>query len=192
VLRPKLLLLDEPLGALDKQLREEMQVELKSIQRESEITFIFVTHDQEEAMRMSDRIAVFNSGRVEQVGSPREVYERPQTAFVSGFLGTSNLLQPADSKKLFGATGLASLRPEHIKLVASATSISGDESAAEAVVVDAAYMGANMLYLLETVDGVRLSVTRVNEELPGETNGLAVGDRVLAKWKKSHVTSIPN
>lgn len=192
VLRPKLLLLDEPLGALDKQLREEMQVELKSIQRESEITFIFVTHDQEEAMRMSDRIAVFNAGRVEQVGSPREVYERPQTAFVSGFLGTSNLLHPTESKGLLGVNGLASLRPEHIKLVTPATTLSADEAGAEMVVIDSAYMGANMLYLLETSDGVRLSVTRVNEELPGETNGLAVGDRVLAKWKKSHVTSIPN
>ena len=93
VLRPKVLLLDEPLGALDKQLREEMQVELKTIQREAGITFVFVTHDQEEAMRMSDRIAVFNEGRIVQLGTPHEVYENPATAFVAGFLGVSNLLK---------------------------------------------------------------------------------------------------
>ena len=91
--RPRVLLLDEPLGALDLKLREQMQVELKSIQRDVGITFLFVTHDQEEALTMSDRIAVFNDGRIEQVGTPSEVYERPATAFVAGFVGTSNLLQ---------------------------------------------------------------------------------------------------
>ncbi len=90
--RPRVLLLDEPLGALDLKLREEMQIELKTIQREVAITFIYVTHDQEEALTMSDRIAVFNRGRIEQVGSPADVYERPATAFVAGFVGTSNLL----------------------------------------------------------------------------------------------------
>ena len=90
--RPRVLLLDEPLGALDLKLREEMQVELKAIQREVGITFVFVTHDQEEALTMSDRVAVFHEGRIEQVGPPAEVYERPATAFVAGFVGTSNLL----------------------------------------------------------------------------------------------------
>src|SRR5919197_1130144 len=89
---PKVLLLDEPLGALDLKLREEMQVELKAIQREVGITFVFVTHDQEEALSLSDRVAVFSRGRIEQVGTPREVYERPATPFVAGFVGTSNLL----------------------------------------------------------------------------------------------------
>ncbi len=90
--RPRVLLLDEPLGALDLKLREQMQVELKAIQREVGITFVFVTHDQEEALTMSDRIAVFNDGRIEQIGTPAEVYEHPATAFVAGFVGTSNLL----------------------------------------------------------------------------------------------------
>ena len=90
--RPRVLLLDEPLGALDLKLREEMQVELKAIQREVGITFVFVTHDQEEALTLSDRVAVFSKGRIEQVGTPREVYERPVSAFVAGFVGTSNLL----------------------------------------------------------------------------------------------------
>ena len=100
--RPRVLLLDEPLGALDLKLREQMQVELKAIQRDVGITFVFVTHDQEEALTMSDRVAVFNRGRIEQVGSPREVYERPATAFVAGFVGTSNLLGTAASSALLG------------------------------------------------------------------------------------------
>ena len=90
--RPKLLLLDEPLGALDLKLREEMQIELKAIQKDVGITFVFVTHDQDEALTLSDRLAVFNDGRIDQVGSPAEVYENPATAFVAGFVGTSNLL----------------------------------------------------------------------------------------------------
>ena len=103
--RPKVLLLDEPLGALDLKLREQMQVELKEIQRQVGITFVFVTHDQEEALTMSDRIAVFNAGRIEQVGTPAEVYERPATAFVAGFVGTSNLLRgPAAAQTVLGRT----------------------------------------------------------------------------------------
>jgi len=102
VLRPKVLLLDEPLGALDKQLREEMQVELKRIQREAGITFIFVTHDQEEAMRMSDRIAVFNAGAIEQIGTPQQVYEKPESTFVARFLGVSNVFSDQAAQEIFG------------------------------------------------------------------------------------------
>ena len=97
--RPRVLLLDEPLGALDLKLREEMQLELKAIQQEVGITFIYVTHDQEEALTMSDRLAVFNQGRIEQVGSPAELYERPATAFVAGFVGTSNLLRAPSPRR---------------------------------------------------------------------------------------------
>src|SRR5207344_3495802 len=114
--RPKVLLLDEPLGALDLKLREEMQVELKGIQRQVGITFVFVTHDQEEALTMSDRIAVFNAGRIEQVGSPAEVYERPATAFVAGFVGTSNLLRGPAAEKIVGRAGTFTVRPEKIRL----------------------------------------------------------------------------
>src|SRR5919199_560120 len=112
--RPGVLLLDEPLGALDLKLREEMQVELKAIQREVGITFVFVTHDQEEALSLSDRVAVFNKGRIEQVGTPQEVYERPATAFVAGFVGTSNLLSPEATRTLRAAEGLWTVRPERI------------------------------------------------------------------------------
>ena len=191
VLRPKLLLLDEPLGALDKQLREEMQVELKAIQRESQITFIFVTHDQEEAMRMSDRIAVFNAGKIEQIGTPREVYERPATAFVSGFLGGSNLLGPSEAAKLVGQNQLVNIRPEKIRISSIGNSVASDEQSVEVTVVETAYLGANTLYVLEVSGGIRMIATKVNEELPGQTEGFAAGDRVLAKWKKDHVIGIP-
>ncbi|MEY3972132.1 MAG: hypothetical protein RLY84_525 [Actinomycetota bacterium] len=190
VLRPKLLLLDEPLGALDKQLREEMQVELKNIQRESKITFIFVTHDQEEAMRMSDRIAVFNAGKIEQIGSPREVYEKPATAFVAGFLGSSNLIEPKAAAALTGINQLINIRPERIKLVAASETPASDEQGVQATITDTAFLGASSLYILDA-NGTTMIATRVNEELPGETKGFVAGDRVLAKWKKSHVTSIP-
>ncbi|MFF4534568.1 ABC transporter ATP-binding protein [Streptomyces aureus] len=115
--RPRVLLLDEPLGALDLKLREQMQVELKAIQREVGITFVFVTHDQEEALTMSDRVAVFNQGRIEQVGTPAEIYERPATAFVAGFVGTSNLLDGPSAQQVVGAPGTYSIRPEKIRVL---------------------------------------------------------------------------
>ena len=114
--RPRVLLLDEPLGALDLKLREEMQIELKAIQQQVGITFIYVTHDQEEALTMSDRMAVFNAGRIEQLGSPAEVYERPATRFVAGFVGTSNLLTGAVAEQVLGRTGTFTIRPEKIHL----------------------------------------------------------------------------
>src|SRR5258705_411185 len=114
--RPRVLLLDEPLGALDLKLREEMQIELKAIQQQVGITFIYVTHDQEEALTMSDRLAVFNAGRIEQLGSPAEVYERPKTKFVAGFVGTSNLLTGDVAKTVLGRSGTFTIRPEKIHL----------------------------------------------------------------------------
>ena len=125
--RPKVLLLDEPLGALDLKLRQQMQIELKSIQHRAGITFVFVTHDQEEALAMSDRIAVFNKGRVEQVGSPEDLYERPVTPFVAGFVGTSNAIVGAAASALLGREGSFALRPEKIRiLVDAASSVPGD------------------------------------------------------------------
>ena len=114
--RPRVLLLDEPLGALDLKLREEMQIELHQIQQQVGITFIYVTHDQEEALTMSHRIAVFNQGRIEQVGAPAEVYERPATRFVAGFVGTSNLLTGEVAERIVGTPGTYTVRPEKIHL----------------------------------------------------------------------------
>jgi putative spermidine/putrescine transport system ATP-binding protein len=192
VLRPKVLLLDEPLGALDKQLREEMQVELKRIQREAGITFIFVTHDQEEAMRMSDRIAVFNQGKIEQIGTPREVYESPASSFVASFLGVSNLISGPKAKELFGSEQMVNVRPERIKLLNESSKVSEGEIGVKAVITDVAYTGANTLYVLESDGGLRLVATRLNEELPGQDLGLGAGDRVLASFRKEHVAKIPN
>ena len=191
VLRPKVLLLDEPLGALDKQLREEMQVELKSIQREAGITFVFVTHDQEEALRMSDRIAVFNEGRIEQLGVPHDVYEKPQTAFVAGFLGVSNLLKGPSAEALVGRSDAVSIRPERIRLNPLTYSPAAGESSAKGVIVEAAYTGATTLYIIETEAKHRLISSRLNEELPGHKRGFATGDRVVASWSNHHVVAIP-
>ena len=192
VLRPKVLLLDEPLGALDKQLREEMQVELKRIQREAGITFIFVTHDQEEAMRMSDRIAVFNGGRIEQIGSPREVYEKPATAFVAGFLGVSNLLSGEVAETMLGSSKLVNIRPERIKIAPEKSKVAAGEVAVSGTIIDVAYTGANTLYVIETDGGARLISTRLNEELPGQDLVFDAGDRVQASFRKELVAEIPN
>jgi putative spermidine/putrescine transport system ATP-binding protein len=192
VLRPRVLLLDEPLGALDKQLREEMQVELNRIQSEAGITIIFVTHDQEEAMRMSDRIAVFNAGKIEQIGSPREVYENPASAFVASFLGVSNLISGKSAEAIFGSPDLVNIRPERIKLSDVNTKISKNEIGVKARIVDAAYTGANTLFVLESEDGVRIIATKLNEELLGQDIGLEIGNKVLASFRKDHVAKIPN
>lgn len=191
VLRPKVLLLDEPLGALDKQLREEMQVELKRIQREAGITFIFVTHDQEEAMRMSDRIAVFNEGSIEQIGTPQEVYEKPQTKFVASFLGVSNIFDGAAAKEIFGSNTMVNIRPERIKLVPADTKLNTGESGVVGTIIEASYIGATTIYLIQTQSGQRVIATRLNEELPDQVNRFVTGDRVGAVWKSDHSAVIP-
>lgn len=191
VLRPRVLLLDEPLGALDRQLREEMQVELKKIQRDAGITFVFVTHDQEEAMRMSDRIVVFNSGRIEQVGTPEQVYEEPRTNFVAGFLGTANIFSVDVARKFLGAATTVSIRPERIRLQAPETKINKSETSVKATVQEAAFVGANTIYILETDFGVKLTVRKTNTELLGQDNSFVAGDQVMAVWRNSHVAQIP-
>jgi putative spermidine/putrescine transport system ATP-binding protein len=142
---PKVLLLDEPLGALDLKLREEMQVELKTIQREVGITFVFVTHDQGEALSMSNRIAVFDSGRIEQVGTPREIYDHPATAFVARFVGTSNVLGAALSERLLGVAESHSVRPERIRVVPDSNGDAGrdGEVVVAGVVRDIQFLGAD-------------------------------------------------
>ena len=191
VLRPKVLLLDEPLGALDKQLREEMQVELKRIQREAGITFIFVTHDQEEAMRMSDRIAVFNEGSIEQIGTPQQVYEKPQTKFVASFLGVSNIFDGAAAKEIFGSNTMVNIRPERIKLVPADTKLNTGESGVVGTIIEASYIGATTIFLIQTQSGQRVIATRINEELPDQINRFETGDRVGAVWKSDHSAVIP-
>lgn len=138
VVKPKVLLLDEPLGALDLKLREQMQVELKALQRKLGITFIFVTHDQEEALTLSDRVAVFNQGRIEQLGTPRELYEKPASKFVAGFVGSSNIFTESEAKSMLGKTGMYSIRPERVSIGAKRSS--GISLAAK--VEEVIYLGA--------------------------------------------------
>jgi putative spermidine/putrescine transport system ATP-binding protein len=151
--RPRVLLLDEPLGALDLKLREQMQVELKAIQRDVGITFLFVTHDQDEALTMSDRIAVFNGGRIEQVGTAHEVYERPASAFVAGFVGSSNVLVGDAARRLVGDEAAVSVRPERVRVGAD---VEGDV-VADGVVTEVVYSGATSRVLVRLDAGADMS-----------------------------------
>ena len=146
--KPKVLLLDEPLGALDLKLREQMQVELKGLQRQLGITFVFVTHDQGEALSMADRVAVFNEGRIQQIGRPQDIYDRPQTPFVADFVGSSNVLPPETVERLIGRRAHASLRPEAVRL---------QTDGHPAQVVEQAFMGA-VTRLTLNMDGQKLSM----------------------------------
>ena len=209
---PQVLLLDEPLGALDLKLRKQMQIELKRIQSEIGITFIFVTHDQEEAMTMSDRIAVMRQGRIEQLGAPEELYERPATEFVAGFLGVSNLLDGevasrddryadvrladgtmlrAPSSALNGETKVRlGIRPEKLRVIAigddSVAGFDGESNAIEGTVLDASYIGVSTQYLVKTADGHTLTVYAQNLETGGASEVLADGQRVRLTWKPQH------
>ncbi|WP_218917773.1 ABC transporter ATP-binding protein [Nocardioides dokdonensis] len=155
VVRPKVLLLDEPLGALDLKLREQMQVELKALQRELGITFVFVTHDQEEALTLSDRIAVFNEGRIVQLGTPREIYEEPQSEYVATFVGTSNVLDEPAARSLLGREGRFALRPEKIHIAGPAPQ---HAVSVRGVVVETIYLGTGRRVVVDADDGIRLVV----------------------------------
>lgn len=165
--RPSVLLLDEPLGALDLKLREQMQIELKELQREVGITFIFVTHDQEEALTMSDRIAVFNQGKIEQLGTPREIYENPQSPFVSEFVGQTN--------KIAIAENLINIRPEFVTV--SKSNKVGDRLV-NGKLRDAIFVGATIRYLVDTDLGSTMISTKPD-------GNVQVGDLVLLSWESS-------
>ena len=184
--RPRVLLLDEPLGALDLKLREEMQVELKAIQREVGITFLFVTHDQEEALTMSDRIAVFNHGRIEQVGTPAEIYERPATPFVAGFVGTSNLISGEAAERILGKRGTYSIRPEKLRLTTGDEPIGPDEHSATGTVTDVVYAGPATRFAVELDAGGRLVALQQNLQVSSmDVIGLR-GARVRLVWQRRH------
>jgi spermidine/putrescine transport system ATP-binding protein len=206
--RPAVLLLDEPLGALDLKLRKAMQVELKRIQQEVGITFIYVTHDQEEAMTMSDRIAVMNNGRYEQLGDPEGLYERPTTRFVAGFLGVSNLLPAtiagtadgyalatlADDERVRVPSGLVNghekievgVRPEKIRLHKADTDVPAGANQIQGTVVDASYLGVSTSYLVEGRTGARLTVYEQNVERTVHGSLYRPGDAVRLSWSPDH------
>ena len=195
--RPKVLLLDEPLGALDLKLRREMQIELKQIQREVGITFVFVTHDQEEALTLSDRIAVFNDGRVEQVATPVELYERPATSFVAGFVGTSNLLEGAAAERVLGTPGTFSVRPEKIHLhPAGDHEPAGDPElvTVPGTVADVVYLGSatHSVVDLDLAGAATARLTVMQQNLASSLDHALArrGQRVLLSWQRDHLVDL--
>jgi spermidine/putrescine transport system ATP-binding protein len=199
--RPEVLLLDEPLAALDLKLRQRMQVELKAIQREVGITFVFVTHDQDEALTLSDRVAIMNAGVIEQYGTPEDVYERPRTAFAAGFIGTSNLMTgtwsggaltlapgitvdvPAQTGLVEGATASIAVRPEKIWVDELEPGMVRLTGTVEATV----YHGATTQYLVDIAPGVRITVLEQNLARSRNEDRWAQGDRVELGWKPEHI-----
>jgi putative spermidine/putrescine transport system ATP-binding protein len=183
------LLLDEPLGALDRKLRQDMQIELKRIQREVGITFVCVTHDQEEALTMSDRVAVMAHGRIEQVGTPAQVYEHPASAFVAGFVGTSNLLTGAAARAVLGRDGLFSVRPEKIRLV------EGDPPAGEVCaagrVAEVVYAGPATRFVVDLDAGARLVALQQNQRTSSSDVAGLRGRQVRLCWLPEHVVEVP-
>jgi len=211
--RPAVLLLDEPLGALDLKLRKQMQLELKRIQHEVGITFIYVTHDQEEAMTMSDRIAVMHRGRYEQLGDPEELYERPKTRFVAGFLGVSNLLAgtPEGSADGFalvriagnalvrvpgsGVHGLGAgldvgVRPEKIRIVATGEADPG-ANAVDGTIVDASYLGVSTQYVVRLASGETVTVYEQNVERTARSTLHRLGEPITLTWAAEHTFVVP-
>ena len=169
---PSVLLLDEPLGALDLKLRQEMQVFLKELQRELGITFVYVTHDQEEALTMSDRLAVFNNGRIEQIGTPADVYEHPETEFVAGFVGVSNMLE-RDGRRF-------TIRPEKIHM-------HDDGGAGEpGTIREVVYVGMVTRYIVDLDNGGQLVVIRQNLETSSQQALEARDKRVRLEWRPEH------
>ncbi len=211
---PQVLLLDEPLGALDLKLRKQMQLELKRIQTEVGITFVYVTHDQEEAMTMSDRIAVMRAGRIEQLGAATELYEHPATEFVAGFLGVSNLLDArlvnvpggeawaecalnsggtvrAPGNGLPAGTGVrVGVRPEKLRMLPAASALddaqSGQLNSLEATVTDFSYVGVSTQYEVRLDDGTELTVYAQNIDISGVGEQFSPGERIRLTWKPQH------
>jgi putative spermidine/putrescine transport system ATP-binding protein len=178
---PQVLLLDEPLGALDLKLREQMQVELKTIKERVGITFIYVTHDQEEALTMSNRIAVFNQGRIEQVGTPTDVYEHPENPFVAGFVGVSNLLE-RDGRRF-------TVRPEKV-IIADNGKLPKELHVEEGTIRDVSYAGMITRYLVDLEAGGELQVVRQNLETSSAEAQAERGRKVTIGWRADHTVAV--
>ncbi len=185
--RPRVLLLDEPLGALDLKLRQQMQTELKEIQQQVGITFVYVTHDQEEALTMSDRVAVFNQGKIEQADTPAGIYEAPTTAFVAGFVGVSNLIEGEAARKILGHPGTFSIRPEKIHLVPLDAAIPPNMIAAEGVTREVVYLGMYTRYIVDLDGGGQLTIAQQNLETTSMDSLSARGKRYRVMWEKQHM-----
>ncbi|HEU5102563.1 MAG TPA: ABC transporter ATP-binding protein [Roseiflexaceae bacterium] len=187
---PRVLLLDEPLGALDLKLRQQMQIELKTIQQQVGVTFVFVTHDQEEALTMSDRLAVFNNGRIEQIGAPAEIYEHPATAFVASFVGISNLLRGPAAQAITGSPEPFAIRPEKIRMVLPDSPVPDTMYTALGRIHDVVYLGMHTRYQVALAEGGELTVVAQNLDDSANT-ALAARDRpVRLIWQREHSQAI--
>ena len=182
--RPRVLLLDEPLGALDLKLRQQMQQELRTLQQEVRITFVYVTHDQEEALTMSDRLAVFNDGRIEQIGAPAEVYEHPANAFVAGFVGVSNIVEREGRR--------FTIRPEKVRMLEDAEAASDGLHVEDGQIVDVAYIGAVTRYAVDLDGGGEIQVVSQNLEMSSQEALEQRGRRVRVAWRGEHAYEIPD
>ena len=180
--KPKILLLDEPLGALDLKLREQMQVELKNLQRQFQITFIYVTHDQQEALSMSDRIAIFNNGKIEQVDTPDNIYMKPKTAFVADFIGTTSIVSKKLASKFFNYNSAFSIRPENILIDKNQNDFS-----VEVVVTDIQFQGSYYKILCKMND---LRLTALHYVEKQNTFEVKLGDTLNLSWSKLDITNI--
>jgi putative spermidine/putrescine transport system ATP-binding protein len=181
---PRVLLLDEPLGALDLKLREEMQLELKALQRRLGITFVYVTHDQGEALSMSDRVAVFNAGRIEQLSTPQELYSRPRTAFVARFVGGANVITAALATRLLGEPHAFALRAEDINVLPGGATSPAGLMTLDAELIDVQYHGATSRWQLRMADGTLLCATRGADAPPLSQTP---GGRVRLAWKRDDI-----
>jgi putative spermidine/putrescine transport system ATP-binding protein len=179
---PEVLLLDEPLGALDLKLRQEMQLELKRIQGEVGITFVYVTHDQEEALAMSDRLAVFNQGRIEQIGAPFDVYEHPESEFVAGFIGASNVLDREGRR--------FTIRPEKVRVLAAGESAAAGDHVERGTIADVIYLGMVTRYVVALESGERLSAVRQNVEAATSVGSLVQGQAISVAWQGTQTYEI--
>jgi putative spermidine/putrescine transport system ATP-binding protein len=182
--RPRVLLLDEPLGALDLKLREQMQVELKALQRQVGITFIYVTHDQGEALSMSDRLAVFNHGRIEQIGTPARIYEHPATAFVASFVGVSNVCDGELARRLSGTAEAFSIRPEKIRIQSEESAAPEGWTSVAGTVESVVYLGAVTRYVVALQGGGQLTVVQQNAD--DRDSGPTAGRAVRLAWQRRH------
>jgi putative spermidine/putrescine transport system ATP-binding protein len=183
---PAVLLLDEPLGALDLKLREAMQIELKNLQRKLQITFVYVTHDQGEALSMADRVAVFDRGRIEQLDTPRGLYTRPRTRFVARFVGGANVIEGELARTLSGNARAFAIRPEMMSLDGGAAG--NGRASCEATVIDIQYHGSSSRWQLRAPDGTVLAVMR--PETGAASDGHPVGSRVRVSWSPEHMVPL--
>jgi putative spermidine/putrescine transport system ATP-binding protein len=188
--QPSVLLLDEPLGALDLKLRQQMQIELKSIQQRVGLTFIYVTHDQEEALTMSDRLAVMNAGLIEQVGTPAEVYEQPATSFVAGFVGVSNTLSGETAKQITGSAATITVRPEKIRILGPGEAPGTRECTVTGHVRAVVYLGAHTRYVVDLDPGGQLVVLQQNLTRSSMEALEVQGKSVQLAWDRQHNRAI--